>query len=153
ASLARFAGAVGDRFTIVAAGGFSGAFAGLHEGAVLNLGLPPAAGPQFAVRYSGGVTLTQVETPTRAEDLAVTPAALEAGGRVVLSGRLTDPDRGDRLTLRVDWDDGTAVRTYHPGVKPFRLEHRYRDDRAAAYVIHVTWFDEHGQGNSRDLAV
>src|SRR5262249_20274502 len=97
------------------------------------------------------VVLKQVDTGTMAQDLALTPPVIDEGDSVTLSGRLIDPDAGDKLTLVVDWDDGSRPETFHPGLNAFRIAHRYRDD--GDFTVHVAWFDDHGQGNSSDLGV
>src|SRR5262249_17301743 len=153
---------VGDTFRIIRNDGLfdpvGGTFNGLPEGATLTA----SNGALLQISYHGvfnpigdlgrnDVVLKQVDTGTMAQDLALTPAVIDEGESVVLTGRLIDPDAGDKLTLVVDWDDGSRPETFHPGRDAFRLAHRYRDD--GAYTVHVTWFDEHGQGNGGDLGV
>src|SRR5262249_39552201 len=51
-------------------------------------------------------------TPPMVENLELTPGAVAIGESVVLSGKLTDPDVRDTLTLIVNWGDGTAPETF-----------------------------------------
>jgi hypothetical protein len=162
-----FGSTVGTSFTIIDVAGtqpVTGTFDGLPEGAtmpVTQVVFDPGT-QQFTaltqllqITYAGGtgndVVLTHINTKTTAEDLQLTTLEQGHGALVQLSGRLTDPDLHDRLTLTIDWGDGARVQTFHPGRKSFDIPHRYR--AAGTYTIRVTWFDEHGQGNSRDLTV
>ncbi len=114
-----------------------------------------AAGHKLSMNYFGGtgndVVLTYVNTRTLVENLVVTPETIVEGGSVLVTGHLTDPDLSDQLTLLVNWGDGTPTATLHPGRDPFALSHEYRDN--GDYTQHLTWFDNHGEGNSRDLFV
>ena len=121
------------------------------------------------VTWSGGVLLSSAidrahwfidrpNTPTMVRDLQLSPENINEGDVVTLQGALTDPDADDFLTLTVNWGDGSPVQTRHPGTDPFRLTHRYRDNPAGQpsggqYPITVTWFDQLGAGNSKDLFV
>jgi hypothetical protein len=69
----------------------------------------------------------------------------------VLVGRLVDPDRGDVLSLTVDWGDGSPAETFHPGTAPFRVTHRYAG--AGRYAVRLRWADAAGRGNSRVLSL
>src|SRR5262249_3528046 len=115
----------------------------------LSVGLPVPLRLDINGSHGNDVVLTHVNTATAAEDLALTPRVIQKGQTVTLSGRLTDPDLNDHLTLQVDWGDGSRVETFHPGREPFALKHRYR--ASGRHTVHLTWFDEHGAGNSRDL--
>lgn len=143
----------GRTFRIIDTDGFpGGAFEGFPEGSIFTT----ASGVRLSINYLAGfsfgnVTVTHENTATKVEDLAVTPEAIDEGGEVTVTGHLTDPDQLDKLTLQIDWGDDSRMHTSHPGVDPFAVGHRYRDD--GTYVIHVVWFDEHGEGNSRDLTV
>lgn len=114
-----------------------------------------ASGVKLSMDYAGGtgndVVLTYVNTRTLVENLVVTPQTIIEGESVLVTGHLTDPDLSDQLTLLVDWGDGTPTASFHPGREPFALRHQYRDN--GNYTPHLTWFDNHGEGNSRDLAV
>ena len=109
-------------------------------------------GLAFRMNYSGGdfndVVITR-NNPTAAEDLAIEPATINQGDSVTLTGHLTDADVGDVLTLVVDWGDG-EVNTYSDlGTDPFALPHQYA--ATGSYIVHATWFDDHGEGNDRYL--
>jgi hypothetical protein len=88
--------------------------------------------------------------------LLISPATINEGDKATITGHLTDPDAGDFLTLTITWGDG-ATETHHPGTADFAFTHRYLNNPAGqphgAYTVHLTWFDQHNAGNSRDLAV
>jgi autotransporter-associated beta strand protein len=154
-----FPSAVGDTFTVLdnrSGQDVVGTFANLPvDGSTFTVTDGNGNLERFAITYHGGrghsVVLTHIDTATMARDLLVTPTAVRVGQPVTLSGRLVDPDPLDRLTLVVSWGDGTPAQTFYPGTAPFRLRHRYRQE--GTYVIHVSWSDDHGEGNSRDLSV
>jgi hypothetical protein len=113
----------------------------------------------FSINYAAGdgndIDLVYQNTFPQVRDLTLSPDVINEGGRVTLRGALTDPDRGDVLSLRVDWGDG-AVQTFTDlGTNPFHFTHVYADDRpdGAPYLVRVTWFDQHGVGNSAELSV
>lgn len=149
----------GTAFHIINRTGGSGVFDNApNDGDTIEL----LAGGQrhiFSINYHAGdgndVDLIYQNTATQVRDLKLSPDVILAGQRVVLSGALTDPNPGDRLTLRVDWGDGTVKTFRHLGTRPFRLRHTYahspRD--GAPYEVRVTWFDQHGAGNSATLFV
>src|SRR5262249_59508682 len=62
----------------------------------------------------------------------------------------------DFLPLTIDWGDG-HTEIHHPGTDDFAFTHRYADNPLGqphgAYTVHLTWFDQHNAGNSRDLSV
>jgi hypothetical protein len=97
--------------------------------------------------FSGGV---QVDTAPMIIHDALTPRINE-GAAATLSGQLVDPDRGDVLGLRVNWGDNSPVQTFHPGLAPFAVTHRYLDD--GVFTVDFTWFDNHGGFNSRSRQV
>jgi hypothetical protein len=158
-----FNSAVGDSFRIIDNLGTDavvGRFAGLpNDGSTFQVAGPDGQLRTFDIDYTGGdgndVVIRHVNTGTMAPGIAVTPTAINEGQVVHLTGRLVDPDPGDRLTLVVDWGDGSSPQTFRPGTRDFSIPHRYRDNPAGAdhYVIHASWFDNHGGGNSRDLHV
>src|SRR5262245_53359459 len=65
--------------------------------------------------------------------------------------RLVDPDRGETLTLTVDWGDGSKPQQITPDRAPFTLLHRYK--KAGSYTVHLVWSDSSGLSNSRDLTL
>ena len=62
-----------------------------------------------------------------------------------------DADGDTRLTLTVDWGDGSEAQATEPGVDPFQVKHKYV--RAGTDTVHVPWTDSTGLSNSRDLFV
>jgi hypothetical protein len=113
----------------------------------------------FTINYAAGdgndVDLVYQNTATQVRDLTLSPGAIDEGGRVTLRGALTDPNRGDVLSLRVDWGDGSVQTFTDLGTRPFHFTHAYADDRpgGAPYPVRVEWSDQHGAGNARALAV
>ncbi|MBI3361696.1 MAG: hypothetical protein HY023_11370, partial [Chloroflexi bacterium] len=115
---------------------------------------------QYTISYKANdgndVSLAYITTATAAQDLLLSPASINEGQKVSLTGHLTDPDVGDFLTLTIDWGDG-AAETQHPGTANFAFDHRYLDNPPGqphgAYTVHLHWFDQHGAGNTRDLSV
>jgi hypothetical protein len=95
--------------------------------------------------------------PAMVRGLSLAPRSVPEGGAVTLRGRLVDPDRHDRLTLVIHWGDGSPAQTVRAGRDPFRVAHRFRQlppgVASAEYVVRVTWFDQHGAGNSQELKV
>jgi hypothetical protein len=72
-----------------------------------------------------------------------------AGRSARLSGRLVDGDKGDVLSLAVDWGDGSAPDRSAPNRKPFARTHRYA--APGDYTVRVIWTDSAGVSNFRDL--
>jgi hypothetical protein len=85
-----------------------------------------------------------------ATDLALTDS-IRAGQRATLTGRLTDVDPREVLSLTVDWGDGSPAEQSTPDRAPFRLRHRY--DTPGTYKVVVTWTDSVGRSNSQDLTL
>jgi Ca2+-binding RTX toxin-like protein len=83
-------------------------------------------------------------------DLALTES-IKAGQSATLSGLLVDADAADKLTLTVDWGDGSKPQVSEPGREPFSLKHKYK--KPGTYTVHVTWADSTGLSNSRDLTL
>ncbi len=147
---------VGNTFRIINNSGFDsviGTFSGLPEGTEFIT----KTGQKMRITYTGGtiaqnnVVLTYVNTGTMAPELAVTPSIINEGDTVTVTGRLHDPDVNDKLTLIVNWNDGSREERFHPGLAPFELRHRYRDN--GDYRPRFTWLDDHGLGNNRELFV
>src|SRR5205807_1600069 len=138
----------------------SGVFSNLpNNGDAIELVTDTGERYTFTVNYRGGdgndVDLVYKDAATQARDLTLSPDVISEGERVTLRGALTDPDRGDVLSLRVDWGDG-AVQTFAGlGTKPFRFTHTYADNSPAGapFLVRVEWFDQHGAGNFRKLPV
>jgi hypothetical protein len=92
-----------------------------------------------------------VGSPPQAKHLKLTKPA-NGNGLVILTGQLTDIDRDAKLTLTVDWSDGSQPDSIMPGLSPFKLKHTYANK--GSYTVRVIWTDlETGQSNSRDLTI
>jgi hypothetical protein len=90
-------------------------------------------------------------SPPAAKDLKLTQP-IKGSRLVMLSGQLTDADPAAKLTLTVNWDDGSGPQTIRPGQKPFSLVHKYA--RPGTYIVHVVWKDvETGLSNGQDLSL
>jgi hypothetical protein len=85
-----------------------------------------------------------------AKNLALTPT-IQAGQSATLTGSLTDSAGNANLTLTVNWGDGSQPQQSRPGLKPFAVAHKYTV--AGKYTVHVTWSDNDGRSNSRDLFI
>jgi hypothetical protein len=85
-----------------------------------------------------------------ATDLALTDS-IRAGQRATLSGRLTDADPREVLSLTVVWGDGSPAEQSTPDRAPFRLTHRY--DTPGTYKVRVTWTDSFGRSNFQELTL
>jgi hypothetical protein len=85
-----------------------------------------------------------------ATDLALSDS-IRAGQPATLSGRLTDANPDQVLSLRVDWGDGSPAEQRTPNRAPIRLTHRY--ETPGTYKVFVMWSDGLGQSNSRELTL
>jgi autotransporter-associated beta strand protein len=159
---------VPDTFTILSSSGspISGLFQGLHVDAkggvsvgVLIEGdtfVVPQGGMNhfFTIHYNSGgsnVLLTFSKTTSSVENLTVIPSAVKEGDAVTLTGKLTHPDPNIVLNLRIDWGGGNVEIFENVGQNPFAHSHTYQDP--GDYTMLVSWFDEQGDGNSRELQV
>ncbi|HXG08273.1 MAG TPA: autotransporter-associated beta strand repeat-containing protein [Gemmataceae bacterium] len=154
-----FQSAVGNTYTIVkndTSNPINGFFTDAAGAVIPQGGEIVVNGVRLRINYSGGdfndVVLTHISSPSAAEDLAITPPVIAEGGIVELTGRLTDPDQLDTLTLEVDWGDGSALETFTDiGRGEFRIPHQYLE--AGRYTVRLSWRDEAGGGNSQELTV
>jgi hypothetical protein len=85
-----------------------------------------------------------------AKDLKL-PRTIQAGQSANLSGQLVDGNGDKKLTLTVNWGDGSKQQESKPGTKPFALSHKYT--KAGTYKVRATWTDSTGLSNSRDLTL
>jgi hypothetical protein len=93
---------------------------------------------------------TVTSSPPMVQDLALS-RHVRVGEPATLSGRLVDDDEDDVLSLTVDWGDGSEPETSTPDRAPFAVTHRYASP--GTYTAHVTWSDDTGLSNSRDLTI
>ena len=75
--------------------------------------------------------------------------SVNAGEVVTLTGVLSDQNKKDKLTLTVDWGDGSAPSVTKPKQRPFAQKHKYA--APGEYTVRVIWSDNTGESNSRDL--
>src|SRR5262249_55410909 len=73
----------------------------------------------------------QIAGAPQAKNLAL-PKAIEAGQFAAGIGQLGDADAAAKLTLVVDWGDGSKPQTIEPGRDPFSLTHEYQ--KAGVYT-------------------
>jgi autotransporter-associated beta strand protein len=118
---------------------------------------------RYQIFYASGdgndVVLKHVNTGAKFPNRSVT-TPINEGDLATVSGTISDPDVFDTFLLDVNWGDGTPVQTFVflPGTpRDVQVSHRYLDNPTGApsgtYTIHLTWRDQHGDGNSGDLAV
>jgi hypothetical protein len=86
-------------------------------------------------------------TPPQISNVTFT-RSIFAGKSAALSGQLVDPDNGQHINLFVDWGDG-HIDKGKPDTKPFSLKHKFA--KAGNYVVRVTWTDNTGRSNFREL--
>jgi hypothetical protein len=86
-------------------------------------------------------------------DLAVIPTSVAQSEPVTLTGVISDTDRGERVTLRVDWGDGSPPETfeYASGTTAFSMTHQY--ERSGSYTIQVIATDASGVQTQEALTV
>jgi hypothetical protein len=77
------------------------------------------------------------------------PSSIKAGQAATLTGRLTDADGDKKLTLTVDWGDGTQPTVVKPHQKPFSLKHKFT--AAGTYTARAIWTDSTGASNFKEL--
>jgi hypothetical protein len=113
------------------------------------------------VNYSLMNTETLVQSPLQpaftpdpffpaATDLALTDS-IRAGQQATLTGRLTDSDPREVLSLTVTWGEGSQPEQRTPNRAPFRLTHRY--ETPGTYKVRLTWSDSFGRTNFQDLTI
>ena len=74
-------------------------------------------------------------------DVALRPLVPRLG-LFMLSGNLVDPGTRDRLTLNINWGDGTSDQVTFSRQHPFVLVHRYR--QSGSFVVTLTAADGDG---------
>jgi hypothetical protein len=69
-------------------------------------------------------------TPPTITSVSASPAVVNEGQTVTVSGTFTDPDAGDAHTVRVYWGDGSAPDKVQlpPGQFSFQVNHTFRDE-------------------------
>jgi hypothetical protein len=88
--------------------------------------------------------------PPQAKNLAL-PNSIRVGRAAKLTGRLVDGNKGDKLSLTVDWGDGSAPQVSRPDRKSFSLKHKYQE--AGTDTVRAIWTDSQGESNFRDLSL
>ncbi|HEX8911692.1 MAG TPA: hypothetical protein VF796_04985 [Humisphaera sp.] len=91
-----------------------------------------------------------VGNPPMAKNLTF-PAAAKLGQTVTMAGQLVDPDAADKLTLTIDWGDGSKPLAAMPGRAPFAFKHAY--GKKGTFVARVIWTDSTKQSNFRELKI
>jgi hypothetical protein len=149
----------GTAYTIITTGTSAGSFSNApSNGDPIDL-FANGQRHRFTINYQGGdgndVELIYQSTATQVRDLRISPEVIDEGDRVTLRGALTDPNKGDVLSLRVDWGDGTVQTFRDLGTNPFHFTHTYADNRpdGLPYLVRVEWFDQYGLGKSAKLFV
>jgi hypothetical protein len=79
------------------------------------------------------------------------PSAIATGAPASLTGHLADASGDKKLTLTVDWSDGSSPTIIKPGQKPFRLKHKFA--AAGTDTVRAIWSDSAGASNFRDLSL
>lgn len=129
-----------------------------HTGTYTDIAVGPFN--QVAVGYQGVVPVYGSWAEIYADNIRltsgsrggvrVTPAVIDEGGAVTLTGAFCDAGQLDTHTATVDWGDGT--RSTHPlgaGERTFQATHVYTDDEPSGtssdcYVIGVEIMDDDG---------
>jgi hypothetical protein len=89
-------------------------------------------------------------TPPAADGLSLA-RSVRVGQPLTLTGRLTDADKADKVSLAVDWGDGTAPVLVSPNRKPFRLRHRASQE--GPQTVRVIWTDSTGESNFKEATI
>src|SRR5262245_2054229 len=92
----------------------------------------------------------QIAGAPLAQNLALTPS-IKAGQSATLTGQLTDADGDNKLTLTVDWGDGSPPQTTEPGQDPFSLKHMFK--KAGTYTVRAIWTDSTGASNFQERII
>jgi hypothetical protein len=79
------------------------------------------------------------------------PKSIKAGQAARLTGHLSEADGDTKLTLTVDWGDGSQPTPIKPGQKPFSLAHKYA--AAGTYTVRAIWTDSTGQSNFQAMSL
>jgi hypothetical protein len=104
------------------------------------------------INFTGMESLTVNKGPSISPpliaDMAFT-SKIVAGGVATLSGHLVDSDKADKLSLIVDWGDGSKPTSGKPDRAPFSVKHVY--SKPGVYTVRAIWTDSTGQSNFKDL--
>jgi hypothetical protein len=126
------------------------------EGAALVNVFTPAPGGGA----SNAQSFTVLEVPPTNLSLQPSPAAINEGSSITLSGHFTDPGPQDTHTVTINWGDGSAVTTLHlaAGKVSFTAAaHTYLDNPAGqpngSYMISVQVSDDDGLSVGTTAAV
>src|SRR5205807_3139959 len=81
------------------------------------------------ITYVGGlgndVVLTFVDTPPSKLGLTPSPASINEGDTVTLTGSFTDPDPGQSHTLIFNWGDGQSTSVTLPAISGLSVGNRF----------------------------
>jgi hypothetical protein len=86
--------------------------------------------------------------PPLVKDLTFT-GSIKVGTYATVGGRLVDADAADKLTLTIDWGDGSKPTVAMPGRDPFSMTHKYA--KVGRYTVRVIWTDSTKQSNFKEL--
>lgn len=89
-------------------------------------------------------------TPPAAKGLSLA-RSVRVGQPLTLTGRLTDADKADKVSLAVDWGDGTEPVTASPNRRPFRL--RRTATQEGPQTVRVIWTDSTGESNFKETTI
>src|SRR5262249_11686397 len=114
----------------------------------------------FARNGMATITFNNVETHTllRGKEVSGTgaapqiknvkfPSSIVAGQTATLSGQLIDADKGNTLSLTINWGDGSASETSTPNFNAFTRSHAF--GKAGTYKVQLSWFDNTGRSNKQ----
>src|SRR5262249_15288269 len=112
---------------------------------------------EVTINYGGIENLEAIRSPAPfppftfpplAKNLKL-PSSIKAGSSATLTGHLADANGDKKLTLTVDWGDGSQPVVTKPGQKPFRVHHKFT--QPGTYTVRVIWTDSTGVSNFQEL--
>jgi len=110
-------------------------------------------GPTVTVNFASPESLVlnkgpAISSPPLVQDLGFT-STIHAGDFATLTGHLFDSDGDTRLSLLVDWGDGSKPTLLKPDTAPFSVKHKFKS--AGTYTVRAIWTDSNGNSNFKDL--
>jgi PKD repeat protein len=106
-------------------------------------------------RPAGTASVTVNNVAPVQGDLSLSPATIDRGGSVTLSGSATDAGLADSLTATIDWGDGSTPQavSVNPVTHAFSASHAYSATATAdAYTVRVTVADDDGGASAEATA-